>query len=74
MMIHRVVFYYSWNESFAYRLLDLFSSRNDVMMKRKNRNNCEIIFLIISSSSKNSIFFYIFHISRFEIIQFINNL
>jgi flagellar biosynthesis GTPase FlhF len=61
MMIHRVAFCCSWNESFACRLLDSFSSRNDVVMKRKNRNNCEIIsfndFIVVE---KLNFFFILF--------------
>jgi hypothetical protein len=42
MMIHYIAFYCLWNEFFAYQLLDSFFSRNDVMMKRKNRNHCKM--------------------------------
>jgi hypothetical protein len=66
-MIHRVAFCCSWNESFACRLLDLFSSRNDVMMKRKNRNNCEIIFFNDFIVVEKFDFFFIlftFHVSK----------
>ncbi len=67
MMIHRVVFCCSWNESFVCRLLDSFSSRNDVVMKRKNRNNCEIIsfndFIVVEKLDFFFIFFT-FHVSK----------
>ncbi len=67
MMIHRVAFCYSWNESFACRLLDSFSSRNDVVMKRKNCNNYEIIsfndFIVVEKLDFFFIFFT-FHVSK----------
>ncbi len=67
MMIHRVAFCCSWNESFACRLLDSFFSRNDVVMKRKNRNNCEIIsfndFIVVEKLDFFFIFFT-FHVSK----------
>jgi hypothetical protein len=60
MIIHRVAFFCSWNESFAYRLLDFFFSRNDVIIKRKNCNNYEIIsfndFIVVEKLD----FFFIF--------------
>ncbi len=67
MMIHRVAFCCSWNESFACRLLDSFFSRNDVIMKRKNRNNCEIIFFNDFIVVEKFDFFFIlftFHVSK----------
>jgi hypothetical protein len=67
MMIHRVAFCCSWNESIACRLLDSFSSRNDVVMKRKNRNNCEIIFFNNFIVVERFDFFFIlftFHVSK----------
>jgi hypothetical protein len=60
MMIHRVVFRYSWIESFVCVLFNSFSSRNDIIMKRKNCNNCEIIFFINFIVVEKLDFFFIF--------------
>ncbi len=60
MMIHRVVFRCSWIESFACVLFDSFSSRNDIIMKRKNRNNYEIISFINFIVVERLDFFFIF--------------
>jgi hypothetical protein len=77
MMIHRVVFCYSWNESFACRLLDLFSSRNDVMMKRKNRNNCKIIsfndFIVVEKLDFFFIFFTFHVLKQFNLLTIHNS-
>jgi hypothetical protein len=67
MMIHRVAFRCSWIESFACLLFDSFSSRNDIIMKRKNRKNCEIISFINFIVVERLDFFFIFftsHVSK----------
>jgi hypothetical protein len=67
MMIHRVAFRCSWIESFACVLFNSFSSRNDIIMKWKNRNNCEIIFFINFIVVERLNFFFIFftfHVSK----------
>ncbi len=67
MMIHRVAFRCSWIESFACVLFDSFLSRNDIIMKRKNHNNCEIIFFINFIVVEKLDFFFIFftfHVSK----------
>ncbi len=60
MMIYRVAFRCSWIESFACLLFDSFSSRNDIIMKRKNRNNDEIISFINFIVVEKLDFFFIF--------------
>jgi hypothetical protein len=67
MMIHRVAFCCSWNESFACWLLDSFFSRNDVVMKRKNHNNCEVTFsndFIVVEKLDFFFIFFTFHVSK----------
>ncbi len=67
MMIHRVAFRCSWIESFACVLFDSFSSRNDIVMKRRSRNNCEatssIDFIVVERLDFFSILFT-FHVSK----------
>ncbi len=67
LMIHRVAFRCSWIESFACVLFDSFSSRNDIIMKRKNRNNYEITSFINFIVVERLDFFFIlftFHVSK----------
>ncbi len=67
MMIHRVAFRCSWIKSFVCVLFDSFSSRNDIVMKRKNRNNCEITSSINFIVVERLDFFFIFftsHVSK----------
>ncbi len=67
MMIYRVAFRCSWIESFICLLFNSFSLRNDIIIKRKNCNNCEIIsfinFIVIERFNFFFIFFT-FHVSK----------